>query len=90
MKGFGINKIIEETKEDMVILTYTSFLPNKKGDEWEALKFEYSNCKDPVHGAVTSILNSVLTQKRVYFCLTRKGLRNLIKEDKNNKKSGFS
>jgi hypothetical protein len=43
-----------------------------------------------VQRAICSIINSIISQRNVYFCLTRKSLINLVKEDCNwDKEEGF-
>lgn len=54
-------------------------------DVWADLKVHYEqiNQGDAVLRASVSILNSILTQERIYFAMSRRGIEHLIQNDKN-------
>ena len=58
--------------------------------KWEVLKEWYQaidGSDDWVDQAIMSIINSIVYQERVYFCLERENIRNLLKNDLNWSKS---
>lgn len=52
---------------------------------WRQISFEYKKCKDYgwLDKATVSLINSIYTQKRMAFCLSRESLRELLNSDKN-------
>lgn len=78
---------VEQTKKDMICLKYTKLIQAEdlKLPAWLLLNDEYLALQeaDSCVKAVLTILNSVIYQHRVVFCITRNSLRILLKQDKN-------
>lgn len=81
-------------KNDLVHLEMTTTLTkeNLRLPEWKMLQEDYQLVKDSGDAAVgrymCSVLNAILSQKRIYFALTRDGVAALVRNDPNFK-SGF-
>lgn len=84
-----INARTKKFKEDMICLKKTKTIKFKDQDKspWRELKQEYNEVEDSLSAAIVTICNSILFQNRKFFTITRTELRNMIKEDKNHKKS---
>lgn len=85
---------LEAASKNMITLKYTKRIQKEDliHPEWIELKDDYNEMQDSVqlHKATVSIKNSIIHQRRVYFCLTRDTVRALITNDSNWSKCGFS
>lgn len=79
------DKIIEKLEQDAVILQYVKTI--QKEDlvlpEWFELNEDYKTTTHSLAKVIITIRNSILFQKRIFFCITRKSLRELIESDIN-------
>lgn len=57
---------------------------------WMAKMYKEQDHDDCVIRAIHSVINSIITQERIHFVLTRKLIIDLVKTDKNHKKHTFS
>jgi hypothetical protein len=76
---------IEENARGRAYLAYTKTITEEdlRLPEWESLYRNYQKANIDLTLIICSIMNSVIYQRRVCFNMTRDGLRNLIKNDKN-------
>lgn len=82
------DEILKERQLGQIVISETTKLPKEpKDDVWAILAEHYrANRKHPQYiKAVTSILNAILTHKRVHFVLTRESTTELLKNDKNHR-----
>lgn len=86
-----ISKKLEEAKGGLVMLKYTKKIldDDLKIPQWKDLKEDYDDTEDSIDRVVLSIKNSIMSQKRVYFCITREGIGELVRGDKNWQHAGF-
>lgn len=79
------DKTIEKLEQDAIILQYVKTI--QKEDlvlpEWFELNEDYKTAKHPLAKVIITIRNSILFQRRIFFCLTRKTLRSLLEVDEN-------
>lgn len=80
---------LDKLKENLVVLKHTKTIREEDLNlpEWYELKQDYDEITDAKDRVVVSIKNSILFQRRLVFCLTRETTRELIKNDKNWKKT---
>ena len=81
------NQIVQESAKKMVILNRTKEIKPDDLDfpEWKFMQMAYD---DEVNmtwltKAIASVTNSILYQRRIYFCLERNNVRKVLKNDKN-------
>jgi len=55
--------------------------------EYEFLKTQYDTVRLPVGRAITSIINSILYQRRIVFCMTRRLTEEMVRSDGNHEDS---
>lgn len=75
------------------ILMYTTNIQTiHTVQRWLEIKSFYETTESSLSKILVSILNSIATQNRLYFCITREKIRFLIKNDVNwkNEKPEFS
>lgn len=83
----------EDVTQNLINLRHVKII--KKKDlilpKWIALQKLYKDGKDSsvVVKSCVSIINSILFQERIYFCITRESLRELLKSDTNWGPSGL-
>ena len=76
------------------VLEYTYHIPSNTNDSnWLTIKSSYNAVENTaLDRAIVTIINACYAQKRTVFCMTREGLRTLMKNDKNwskNKRKSF-
>lgn len=84
---------LDELKKDLIVLKHTRKITKDdlKLPEWYELNEDYKEVTSAVDKAVVSIKNSIMFQRREYFCLVRESTREMINTDRNWKsKSGLS
>ena len=76
---------VEQSARGRAYLTYTKTITEEdlRLPEWESLYRNYQRSNLETGVIICSIMNSIIYQRRVCFNITRDGLRNLIKNDKN-------
>ncbi|MGE0764416.1 MAG: hypothetical protein AB7N80_14160 [Bdellovibrionales bacterium] len=74
------------------LLIHTTEIPKDlQGRRWEVLREEYEAAVSSEAKILTSILNAIVTQERVFYCITRNTVRDLVANDPNwkDRKPGF-
>lgn len=94
---FKIKKIIELDSKNLVSLQKTRIIDEddiRLHKDWNWLANQYKDAmesEDSIVQCAMSIINSILYQKRIVFCLTRNQMEDLVKNDKNfSKEIGWS
>lgn len=95
MKLKSLSTIRNEKVKDLEHLTLTRHIISEEKfvhDAWLWMKNQYLeiNENDGVSRGMTSILNAILNQERIYFAITRKGTLDLVKGDKNYQKKDMA
>lgn len=86
---FDITKKIEIDSNNLVSLRAVKRISDTDREyhkEWNWLGSQYvsvENIGESIHKACLSVINAILYQRRIVFCLTRDGMRSLVKNDKN-------
>lgn len=65
------------------ILMYTTDIQNVADSRWTEIRSFYETTESELAKILVSILNSIATQNRIYFCITREKVRFLVKNDVN-------
>lgn len=93
--GFITNTLdqyrIKDT-ERLVLLQKCTTIPKKTNKPlWQALQTQYkvAGMQDSIGMAICSIINSIITQKRIYFAMSRESLKELMGQDHNHNFEGF-
>ena len=83
----------ENQKKDLVLLQETREINQNLVNLFKDCEYLFQQYKeydketnkkdDSIVKIAISILNSILYQRRVFFCITRDGVKNLVKNDKN-------
>lgn len=82
-----MSKLLKKQKsraKKLVNLKFTTKVENIQLPEQHYLDELYSEELDNINKAVWLVINSIITQKRVFFTITRKALIEMAKNDKND------
>lgn len=84
------DKTVEKLEQDAIILQYVKTITEQDLvlPEWYELNEDYKTNSHPLSKVIITIRNSILFQRRIFFCMTRKSLRELIDKDLNWKVKG--
>lgn len=83
---------LKKSREDLIVLKHTTLITpdHTRMPEWDQLKQAYDDESIvSVEKLAISVVNAVLTQRRVVFCLTRRAGEDLVRGDKNWTTTGF-
>lgn len=79
-----LDKAVADLKSFTPILMYTTNISDVSTEQiWSEIRSLYETTQSPLSKVLVSILNSIATQNRSYFCITREKVRFLIKNDVN-------
>ncbi len=89
MKKTDFDKGEVEANFTMVSLSYTTKIieENLQLPEWEYLQSFYSKTDSAMKRICVSVMNSIISQRRVYFTMSCRCIRKLVQGDQNHKES---